>query len=250
MRQSIAFLCDFDGTIGIQDVGDLVLDNLVFPRIPPAILQEIAASGAGSKQLYSQWYGNAPPSHEEFHELIMEAGIDPLFKALCELAEHQGDRVAIVSDGFDAYIQPILKRASISGIPVYSNGMSFNSKLELSFPHHNPTCRFCGVCKAAIAMHYARKGDYIVYVGDGTSDRFPVHIAHKVFAKDALVDICDQEGVTYTKFGSFQDIIDWYAEGKLEQGKLRDLHEKCQSLEEDRLEFLDQERATQFLSIG
>lgn len=246
MRQPIAFLCDFDGTIGIQDVGDLVLDNLVFPRISPTTLQEIAASGAGSKEQYSRWYGKAPPTHKEFHDLIAQAEIDPLFEQLCMLAKEQDDVVAIVSDGFDAYIQPILKDRNIDGVPIYSNGMTFNAKLELSFPHHNPMCRFCGVCKAAVALYYLRQGYYVVYVGDGTSDRFPVHIAHKVFAKDALMDICDQEGVSYTEFSSFQDIIDWYLKGTLDQDKVRDLHEKCQSLEDDELAFLDQNRARHF----
>ena len=84
MRQSIAFLCDFDGTIGVQDVGELILTDLVFPRMAPTLLQEIAASGAGSKELYSRWYGSAPPTQTEFLELVMEAAIDPRFAVLCE----------------------------------------------------------------------------------------------------------------------------------------------------------------------
>lgn len=248
MRQSIAFLCDFDGTIGVQDVGELILTDLVFPRMAPTLLQEIAASGAGSKELYSRWYGSAPPTQTEFLELVMEAAIDPRFAVLCESARRNGDAVAIVSDGFDAYIQPIMEQAKISGIPVYSNGMCFGSELELSFPHHNPNCKFCGVCKAAIVMDYVRRGYYTVYVGDGTSDRFPVHVAHKVFAKDALISICEEEGVTYTKFDSFQDITDWYAKGALDEDKVRDLHDKCQSLHENSLAFLDRKRAKEFLS--
>ena len=88
----------------------------------------------------------------------MQAEIDPDFQALYELAKRQGDAVAIVSDGFDAYIRPLLARANISGIPAYSNVMGFGTSFKLDFPHHNPDCRFCGVCKAAIALYYINRG--------------------------------------------------------------------------------------------
>ncbi|NLA58875.1 MAG: HAD-IB family phosphatase [Firmicutes bacterium] len=248
MRQPIAFLCDFDGTIGLIDVGDLVLDNLVFPKLDPAFLRKLEVSGSGSKDLYMQWYGNAPPSQEEFVELILQADIDDSFKTLLDLAKEQGDQVAIVSDGFDAYIKPLLRRANITGVPVYSNVMRFNPELELAFPHHNPSCRFCAVCKAAIALQYTRRGFYTVYVGDGTSDRFPIHAAHQVFAKDALVPICEEEGIPFDEFSSFQDIISWYAAGEVRQEKPLDLHPKCSSLKDDSLKFLDVERAANLLS--
>jgi 2-hydroxy-3-keto-5-methylthiopentenyl-1-phosphate phosphatase len=247
MRQPIAFLCDFDGTIGIQDVGDLVLDNLVFPRLAPAFLEELETSGAGSKDLYTQWYGNAPPSQQDFAELIMQADIDTDFNTLLDLARRQGDQVAIVSDGFDAYIRPLLRRANINAVPVYSNSMQFNPKLELAFPHNNPSCRFCAVCKAAIALQYSRRGFYTVYVGDGTSDRFPIHVAHQVFAKDALIDICKEEGIPFDEFSSFRDIISWYSTGEFKQEKTLDLHPKCMSLKDDSLAFLDVERATKLI---
>lgn len=249
MRQPIAFLCDFDGTIGIQDVGDLVLDNLVFPRLAPTFLEELEASGAGSKHLYTQWYGNAPPSQQDFAELIMQADIDPDFNMLLDLAKQQGDHVAIVSDGFDAYIRPLLKRANVKGVPVYSNVMQFNPEFELAFPHNNPSCKFCAVCKAAIALWYSRQGFYIVYVGDGTSDRYPIHLAHQVFAKDALIDICKEEGIPFDEFASFQDIISWYSHVEVREEKIRDLHPKCMSLEGDALAFLDVERAANLLPL-
>ena len=47
MRQPIALLCDFDGTISRQDVGDLVLDNLVFPQIDAALLEALGPKTLG-----------------------------------------------------------------------------------------------------------------------------------------------------------------------------------------------------------
>lgn len=248
MKRRIAFLCDFDGTIGLQDVGELVLDNLVFPQIAPTLLQELETSDAGSKHLYKQWYGSAPPTQGEFERLIMQAGVDSDFKVLCDLAKQNQDQVVIVSDGFDAYISPLLERANVGGIPVYSNVMRFAPELQLRFPHHNPHCGFCGVCKAAIVLHYTRRGYHTVYLGDGVSDRFPIHAAHQVFAKDALVDICQEEDIPYEGFESFREIISWYSNGKLDQEKARDLHPKCLSLKESSLGFLDKRRATRLLS--
>ena len=178
----------------------------------------------------------------------MQAEIDPDFQALYELAKRQGDAVAIVSDGFDAYIRPLLARANISGIPAYSNVMGFGTSFKLDFPHHNPDCRFCGVCKAAIALYYINRGFYTVYIGDGTSDRFPVHIAHQVFAKDALVDICEEEGIRYQPFSSFQDVVLWYTAGELSENQPRNLHPKCSSLTGHSLGFLDHRRAANLLA--
>jgi 2,3-diketo-5-methylthio-1-phosphopentane phosphatase len=248
MRQPIALLCDFDGTISRQDVGDLVLDNLVFPQIDAALLEALGAEDPGSKHLYTQWYTLAPPSQQDFQQTIMQAEIGPDFQALYELAKRQGDAVAIVSDGFDAYIRPLLARANISGIPAYSNVMGFGTSFKLDFPHHNPDCRFCGVCKAAIALYYINRGFYTVYIGDGTSDRFPVHIAHQVFAKDALVDICEEEGIRYQPFSSFQDVVLWYTAGELSENQPRNLHPKCSSLTGHSLGFLDHRRAANLLA--
>jgi 2-hydroxy-3-keto-5-methylthiopentenyl-1-phosphate phosphatase len=181
--------------------------------------------------------------------VILQAEIDPSFRSLCQLAESQGDTVAIVSDGFDAYIRPLLEPATIQGVPVYCNTMRFDPNLELAFPHHNPYCKFCGVCKAAIALYYVQEGFKTVYVGDGTSDRFPIHVAHQVFAKDELVDICEEENIPYHTFDSFHDVISWYSHGEPTQGKLRDLHPRCTSLKEESLEFLDQDRAVNLLSL-
>ena len=53
---------------------------------------------------------------------------------------------------------------------------------------------------------YKADGYYVVYIGNGLSDRCPSKYADLVFAKGELLDYCREEGVESTQFQNFRDI--------------------------------------------
>ena len=71
-----------------------------------------------------------------FLELIEQYAVDSAFPALvADLTEH-GIPVQVVSDGFDAYVKPMLARAGLSDLPFQSNRLFFhNGSISLEFPH-------------------------------------------------------------------------------------------------------------------
>ena len=45
------------------------------------------------------------------------------------------------------------------------------------------------------------------FVGEGRSDRYEALYSDLVFAKDALVRICEQGGVPFTRWETFDDVV-------------------------------------------
>ena len=74
-------------------------------------------------------------TEREFLELIERHAIDPAFPPLVAALRTQNIPVQVVSDGFDAYVKPMLGQAGLSNLPFQSNGLSFsNGAIQLEFP--------------------------------------------------------------------------------------------------------------------
>lgn len=61
----------------------------------------------------------------------------------------------------------------------------------------------------AEALHAARKrGEYIIFIGDGLSDRPAAEAADEVFAKHTLAEFCFERGIECHEYRNFTDILD------------------------------------------
>jgi hypothetical protein len=54
-------------------------------------------------------------------------------------------------------------------------------------------------------------GRSVVFIGDGTSDRYAAGYADVVFAKDALVRICQDAGWPFERWTAFSELDAWLA---------------------------------------
>jgi 2-hydroxy-3-keto-5-methylthiopentenyl-1-phosphate phosphatase len=79
---------------------------------------------------------------------------------------------------------------------------------RLEFPHEDRCCpcSTCGTCKQAPIKDARHRGLSTVLVGDGISDRKAALLADVVFAKGALADWCEQNGVEHRRFGVLADV--------------------------------------------
>ena len=76
---------------------------------------------------------------QRFLDLIDQHAIDPAFPPLVADLRSHGIPAQVVSDGFDAYVKPMLARAGLSDLPFQSNGLFFkNSSIKLEFPTSVP----------------------------------------------------------------------------------------------------------------
>ncbi len=57
----------------------------------------------------------------------------------------------------------------------------------LTFPYGHPACFVCGTCKRERVRAHEADGRVVVFIGDGSSDRYAAHHADIVWAKDRLL---------------------------------------------------------------
>jgi 2-hydroxy-3-keto-5-methylthiopentenyl-1-phosphate phosphatase len=81
-----------------------------------------------------------------------------------------------------------------------------NPALRLRHPNGHPECLGCGTCKMLAAQRLRERHGPVAFVGEGQSDRYGALYSDIVFAKDALVQICEQDGVPYRAWETFDDV--------------------------------------------
>jgi 2-hydroxy-3-keto-5-methylthiopentenyl-1-phosphate phosphatase len=132
---------------------------------------------------------------------------DTALPALVDAVEARGAQVEIVSDGLGFYVQSNLASLGLAHLPVAPNANRVESGGEgMSFPFGHPACVVCGTCKRERVRLHQAAGRTVVFIGDGTSDRFAAAHADVVFAKDSLARICAAQGWPFTAWDNFGDI--------------------------------------------
>lgn len=206
--RKIAILCDFDGTVAQDDVGALFFKTF--------------SNGGGSREIVERWKRGEISSREclereaelvrvsrsELDRFIKKRKLDPYFKDFHDFAKKRDMEVVIMSDGLDYYIENMLVRNGLGEIDFYANHLKFtNGNLEIEFPHYDTMeCTDCACCKTHRLRRYHEHGYYVVYVGDGWSDRCPSEAADMVFAKGALLEFCRRNNIRHVEFRNFRDV--------------------------------------------
>lgn len=146
----------------------------------------------------------------EFLWLVEQHDIDPAFPSLVADLRTHGVPVQVVSDGFDAYVKPMLTRAGLSDLPFQSNRLFFqNGLIGLEFPHERPGHDPRGGWKAGPVQTLQAEGWRVAYAGDGMSDWAAARAADLLFARSQLADRCKQDGIPYHAFDEMRDVHAW-----------------------------------------
>lgn len=132
---------------------------------------------------------------------------DAEFPAFVESVRGRGAQVEVVSDGLGFYVESNLAALGVRDVFVATNANRVeNGGAGMSFPFGHPTCFVCGTCKRERVRLHQAAGRVVVFIGDGTSDRFGAAHADVVFAKESLARICSAEGWPYLPWESFRDV--------------------------------------------
>jgi 2,3-diketo-5-methylthio-1-phosphopentane phosphatase len=208
-------ISDFDGTICTVDVGNRVLSHFTGKRWND-IDRETMRGRIGSLAAYRLIAPMVEATPGRLADFVLKQGrIDPYFARFYRLAKKKGVDVKIVSDGLDFYIRAILEKHRLGEIAFFSNAVVFgeNNSLSFDFPSANALCGRCGTCKNKILNDHRLMYERIIYIGDGYSDVCPSRCADLVFAKDALLARCEEEGTTpYRPFTDFRAIAEYLKE--------------------------------------
>ena len=195
---------DFDGTVAMPDVTDLVLQRLARPQweeIEQAWLDgAIDAATCMRRQI-----ALVDPDPNALHQVLDEVALDPAFPGFASWCDKNAVRLSIVSDGVDYFIHRILDRHGLGDIPTFANAFGVSkTHYTLSHPWFEEACiARQGVCKCAVTGD-ARSP--LIYVGDGRSDQCVAQRADILFAKGKLAAFCTSIGRPFTPFDTFADV--------------------------------------------
>jgi 2,3-diketo-5-methylthio-1-phosphopentane phosphatase len=203
----IAVLCDFDGTIARDDVGNLFFRTFGGPGAE-RIVDEWKNGAISSRTCMEREASLVKASRHEVDRFVCRCKLDPYFKDFIDFTARNDIEVVIVSDGLDHYIENMLMRNGLGDLQFYANVTRFgDGRLTVEFPYYDlRDCRDCGNCKTHHLEKFRRAGYYIIYVGNGLSDRCPATHSDLVFAKSELLEFCRQNGLNHVPYGNFRDV--------------------------------------------
>jgi 2-hydroxy-3-keto-5-methylthiopentenyl-1-phosphate phosphatase len=198
---------DFDGTICPQDVSEEILEAFA-PGDWWAIDLQFQRGEIGSRECLVRQAALLEGQEADLLAFALERfAVDPTFPPFVAWAREQGLQLAVASDGLGFYIPPMLEAAGVPDLPVLTNAFSLRERrLELRFPHAHPFCEGCGTCKMRIVRTHRRRSGSVAFVGEGHSDRYGALYADLVFATKHLAEICEESGVPFVRWDTFEDV--------------------------------------------
>lgn len=201
-------LCDFDGTIAVEDVIDSLLDR--FGRPGWEILERDWRAGIiGSAVCMAGQVALLDMSHDELDAHLRGLNIDHGFAAFVKATVEHDIPMEIVSDGLDHAIHAILARHGIDRLPTVANHLLQTGSREwnLTSPFSAGGCR-SGTCKCARVEVAKTRGGKTLLIGDGASDFCAADRVDFVFAKNRLIEHCRAAGIPYAPIASFDEAIE------------------------------------------
>jgi 2-hydroxy-3-keto-5-methylthiopentenyl-1-phosphate phosphatase len=135
--------------------------------------------------------------------------VDPTFVPFVRWLDDLDIRIAIVSDGFGFYVEPLLETVGLREIEVITNEQTWDANgypAGMRFVSGHAECVGCGTCKMQAVLDHRAMGGAVAFVGDGQSDRYAAIYADVTFAKHELVAHCERDGVPYLPWDTFDDV--------------------------------------------
>lgn len=200
-------LCDFDGTISVNDTTDALLERFGQPGWE-AIEQAWRRGEIGSRECMARQIALVEAVPEALDDWLDGVAIDPAFTAFVAAARAIGVPLAVLSDGLDHAIARVLRRHGLGDLPVKANRLEAvgESGWRLDFPHARPECP-SGNCKCAAAGDAHAGQRRVLLIGDGASDFCVAGEADFVFAKGRLVEHCRTAAIPHLPITDFRDAL-------------------------------------------
>ncbi|KJV29641.1 MtnX-like HAD-IB family phosphatase [Luteibacter yeojuensis] len=200
-------LCDFDGTIAVEDVIDSLLDRHGRPGWE-VLERDWRAGRIGSAVCMAGQVALLDMSRDELATHLGRLHIDHGFADFVRATIEQGIPLEIVSDGLDHAIHAILANHGIDTLPTVANHLEQAGprQWKLTSPFSARGCR-SGTCKCARVDVARQRGGKTLLIGDGASDFCAADRVDFVFAKNRLIEHCRAAGIPYAPIASFDEAL-------------------------------------------
>jgi 2-hydroxy-3-keto-5-methylthiopentenyl-1-phosphate phosphatase len=205
----IAVQLDFDGTVTIHDISYLLLDTYADDSWRDILTEYTGGRitvGAFNRRIFAM----VKADQQAMLDMIMSSEkliVRPGLREFAELCSRRGYRTIIVSNGLRFYIEAILEKEGIYGVEVYASENEFSPDgIKVKYLGPDGLELETGFKETYTSM-LLDESYYTICIGDGPSDIGPARIANKVFATGNLLKKCLEEGIQFTPFTDFFDII-------------------------------------------
>ncbi|MEM3043813.1 MAG: HAD-IB family phosphatase [Thermoplasmata archaeon] len=202
----LAILCDFDGTVTVEEVSVSILERFSGGRWRSAD-RALREGRITLRETMEREFSQVRATPGEIGRFVRGIHLRPGFGELLEWARAEGAPVVIVSEGLDFYIRSFLRERGLR-VPFMANRAVFTKiGIRVQHPHASPLCGLCGNCKRAHIEAFRRGGFRTVFIGDGISDRCAAQHADVVFARGNLLRHCRSSGIGCVPYDDFFDVL-------------------------------------------
>lgn len=202
-------IIDFDGTISTHDTIDLLLEQYGKDQSAIMTLEEDWVNGKiSAHECLSKQLQLVPISVKELTQFAQSLTIDEGFIRFYEKYKDIHS-MAIVSDGLENIIRPVLEKYGIIDCPIYSGHWQEKDRRMTSaiYPYHLDCPNGNGTCKCYITNLLTPEiPNPFLLIGDGRSDFCLAQKAHFIFAKDKLAHFCRQHCLPHQEYRTFEEL--------------------------------------------
>jgi 2,3-diketo-5-methylthio-1-phosphopentane phosphatase len=202
---------DFDGTITESDVGYELFRKFTNAATEPFVDRyrkgEINALECLSSEC--EIWNKFAPQVSAIEKHLNSQRLRPGFGEFIDYLATRGQRPIILSEGFDFYIDRVLRCHNLENLDRFTNLAEMNEgKLTPSFPYFDRGCGKCSNCKGYHIMRLRPPDACAIYIGDGHSDLHASRTADIVFARSHLAEAMTAEERPFFHYENFYDIVD------------------------------------------
>ena len=191
---------DFDGTVTEDDLLDTIARDFGDPGVYQEVEDGLDAGTMPLREVITREFAPVTAPLDEVVAWVLErARVRAGFREFVEQAQAAGWVVHVVSSGFHELIEPVLDREGVA-VLLHANrvdAMPQGWQIDWRYPDD---CDYCGEsCKRALLPE-----GYVVYVGDGYSDRCAALASDRVFATSGLACYLAERGTAFEPFSDFR----------------------------------------------
>ena len=195
--ETLLIACDFDGTITQRDTLHLIVEEFGTRGLWQSIEPRLRSGELSLEEAMQEEFATVRATPEQVIELVLrDAGIRAGLTELVRWAAAGGHRFIVFSSGFRTVIRAALEHWGLGHLEVVSHEALFTADgCRLVWSDRGETCGECGRRCKRHDLRGRLRGERLVYIGDGISDRCGARMADVVFARDDLARDLSQEGV-------------------------------------------------------
>ncbi|PCK21823.1 2-hydroxy-3-keto-5-methylthiopentenyl-1-phosphate phosphatase [Bacillus pumilus] len=201
--------CDFDGTITKNDNIIRIMKQFApseWTKLKDGVLSKEITIQEGVGQMFQLLTSDQKEAIQSF--ILEDTEIREGFERFVAYVKNADIPFYVLSGGMDFFVYPVLE-GIIDKDHIYCNHASFRQDhIRIEWPHAcDAHCQNgCGCCKPSIIRKLTHENDFIIMIGDSVTDIEAAKHADLTFARDYLLNECNELGLIHKEYDTFIDL--------------------------------------------